>query len=203
MPRRTSYCQFFNINTISSMTTYTKSKCKVVFAQCSGNSVISSRTICITLLESEDVPTVRSISISQILVLPDITDVKMLSVSQLLLCPCTSVPTLHHGFTHASHLFNRAYRTSHGYYLGFHGIAITESRPWSQNRAKGRARGVVLFPQELCWMSSHGCQPSRILLEAPTLCLEPPAQWKLGKISCIVILHFAFVWQLSSFNLAL
>ena len=141
MPRRTSYCQFFNTNTISSMTTYTKSKCKVMFAQCSGNSVISSCTICITLLESEDVPTVRSISISQILVLPDITDVKMLSVSQLLLCPCTSVPTLHHGFTHASHLFNRAYRTSHWLLSRIprnrdHGIApmIAESRqrsrPW-------------------------------------------------------------------------
>ena len=32
---------FFNTNTISSMTTYTKSKCKVMFAQCSGNSFIS------------------------------------------------------------------------------------------------------------------------------------------------------------------
>ena len=69
------------------MTTYTKSKCKVMFAQCSGNSVISSCTVCITLLNSEDVPTMRSITISQILVLPDITDVIVLSISQFFLCP--------------------------------------------------------------------------------------------------------------------
>ena len=58
-----------------------------MFAQCSGNSVISSCTVCITLLNSEDVPTMRSISISQILVLPDITDVIVLSISQCFLCP--------------------------------------------------------------------------------------------------------------------
>ena len=69
------------------MTTYTKSKCKVMFAQCSGNSVIRSCIGCITLLNSEDVPTMRSISISQILVLPDITDVIVLSISQFFLCP--------------------------------------------------------------------------------------------------------------------
>ena len=69
------------------MTTHTKCKCKVMFAQCSGNSVISSCTVCITSLNSEDVPTMRSISISQILALPDITDVKVLSVSQFLLSP--------------------------------------------------------------------------------------------------------------------
>ena len=67
----------------------------------SSNSVISSCTICITLLNSEDVPTLRSVSISQILVLPDITDVNVLSVYQLLLCPpqlprfTTASPTLH------------------------------------------------------------------------------------------------------------
>ena len=68
------------------MTTYTMSKCKVTFAQCSGNSVVSSYTVCTTLLNSEDVPTMRSISISQIVVLPDITDVIVLSISQFFLC---------------------------------------------------------------------------------------------------------------------
>ena len=86
------------------MTTYTMSKCKVTFARCSGNSVISSYTVCTTLLNSEDVPTMRSISISQIVVLPDITDVIVLSISQFFSLP-TSVPTLHRGFTHDSHVF--------------------------------------------------------------------------------------------------
>ena len=63
------------------MAIYTKSKCKVMFAQCSGNSVISSCTVYITLLNSVDVPTMRSILISQIVVIPDINDVKVLSVS--------------------------------------------------------------------------------------------------------------------------
>ena len=44
--------------------------------------------ILLQLLNSENVPTMRSISISQILFLPDIADVKMLSVSQVLLCNC-------------------------------------------------------------------------------------------------------------------
>ena len=57
-------------------------------------------------------------------------------------------------------------------------------------------------------IKGHG---SRLLLEAPALFLEPPAQWELGKISRILIEikklqhflpHFAFVWQLSSFSLA-
>ena len=58
-------------------------------------------TVCITLLNSEDVPTMSNISVSQILVLPDITDVKVLSDSQLLLCPrqfprfTTVSPALH------------------------------------------------------------------------------------------------------------
>ena len=101
---------FFNTNTVRSMTTYTKSKCKVMFAQCSGNSVISSCTVCITLLNSEDVPTMSNISVSQILVLPDITVVKVLSVSQLLLCPSqfprftTVSPTLHTFLPCLSHL---------------------------------------------------------------------------------------------------
>ena len=100
-PHRTSKCLFFNTNTISSMTTYTKSKCKVMFAQCSGRSVVSSCTVCIILLNSEDVPIMSSISISQILVLPDITDVIVLSISQFILCPrqfprfTTVSPTLH------------------------------------------------------------------------------------------------------------
>ena len=46
-----------------------------MFAQCSGDGVMSSCTVCITLLNSEDVPTMWSLSISQIVVLPDITDV--------------------------------------------------------------------------------------------------------------------------------
>ena len=71
-----------------------------MFAQCSGNSVISSCTVCITFLNSEDVPTM-SISISQILVLPDITDVKLPSVCQLFLYPG---PFLH--FTTASPTFH-------------------------------------------------------------------------------------------------
>ena len=72
-----------------------------MFVQCSGNSVISSCTVCITLLNSEGIPTMRSISISQILVLPDITDVIVLSISQFFLCPrqflrfTTVSPTLH------------------------------------------------------------------------------------------------------------
>ena len=85
------------------MTTCTKSKCKVMFAQCSGNSIISSCSVCITLLNSEDVPTIRSISISQILVLPDITDVKVLSISQLFLCPC-HFPCFTRFLPHLSHL---------------------------------------------------------------------------------------------------
>ena len=56
-----------------------------MFSHCSGNSVIRTCTVCITLLNIEDVPTVRSISISQILVLPD-TTVIVLSISQFL-CP--------------------------------------------------------------------------------------------------------------------
>ena len=79
--------QPFLIPAISSTTTHARFKCRVMFAQCSGNSVINSCTVCITLLNSEDVPWMRSISISQILVLPDITDVKMLNVLQFLLCP--------------------------------------------------------------------------------------------------------------------
>ena len=69
-------------------------------AECSGNSVISSCTVCITLLNSENVPTMRRISISQILVLLDITDV--LSISQLLHCPHQShtSPQFHPRFTH-------------------------------------------------------------------------------------------------------
>ena len=52
----------------------------------------------------------------------------------------------------------------------------------------------------------HPAGGSRIVLA-----LEPPAQWKLGKISRILIEieklqhflpHFAFVWQLSSLSLA-
>ena len=75
-----------------------------MFAQCShgGNSVISSfmYTACITLLNSEDVPTM-SISISQILVISDITDVIVLSIYQFFLRPrqfprsTTVSPTLH------------------------------------------------------------------------------------------------------------
>ena len=135
------------------MTTYTKSKCKVTFAQWSGNSVISSCTVCITLMNSEDVQAMKSISISQILVLPDIT-VIVLSISQFFSLP-TSVPTLHHGFTHASPQFHPRFTC----FLPSHGPRslsriprnhdqgitpmIAEScprlRPW---------RGI--FPQELC-----------------------------------------------------
>ena len=119
------------------MITYTKSKCKVMFAQCSGNSVISSCTVCITLLNSESVPTMRSIPISLILVLPDITDVKVLSVSQLLLCPCQfpRSPRLHPRFTrfllrlsHLSRYLSQIPRNHN------HGITlmIAESRPRSR-----------------------------------------------------------------------
>ena len=72
-----------------------------MFSQCSGNSGIRTCTVCITLLNTEDVPTMRSISISQILVLPDTTDVFVLSISQFFLCPrqfpcfTTVSPTLH------------------------------------------------------------------------------------------------------------
>ena len=66
------------------MTTYTKSRCKVMFGQCTGNGVITSCAICITSLNSEDVPTMRNISISQILVFPDIR------TSRLLLCHVSS-----------------------------------------------------------------------------------------------------------------
>ena len=123
------------------MTTHTKCKCKVMFAQCSGNSVISSCTVCITSLNSEDVPTMRSISISQILALPDITDVKVLSVSQFLLSPrqfplfTTVSPTL------------QTFPTTP---IAPPTVIIsdpTESRPLSQNRAQGRGRGVVFFPK--------------------------------------------------------
>ena len=93
---------FFNTNTISSMTTYIyQIQIYVKPRPVSGNSVVSSGTVSITLLNSENVPTMRSIPISQILVLPDITDVKVLSVYQLLLCPhqfprfTTVLPTLH------------------------------------------------------------------------------------------------------------
>ena len=119
------------------MTTYTKSKCKVMFAQCSGNSVISSCTVCITLLNSEDVRTMRSISISQILVHPHITDVKVFSVSQLLLCPCQfpRSPRPHSRFTrfllrlsHLSWSLSQIPRNRD------HGITpmIAESRPRSR-----------------------------------------------------------------------
>ena len=57
-------------------------------------------------------------------------------------------PRFHPRFT----CFLPRYLTSHGHYLGSHGIAITESCPWLQNRAHGRGRGMVFFPQELCWM---------------------------------------------------
>ena len=79
------------------MTTY--NKCK--FAQCSGNNVISSCTVCITLLNSEDIPTMRSISISQILVLPDITDVIVLSISHFFAAHVSShaSPRFHPCFT--------------------------------------------------------------------------------------------------------
>ena len=116
------------------MTTYTKSKCKVMFAQCSGSSVVSSCTVCIMLLNSEDVPIMRSISISQILVLPDITDVIVLSISQFFLCPrqfprFTMVsPTLH--------MFSTTFITPPT-------IIISDPR----NRARGRGRGVVFFPK--------------------------------------------------------
>ena len=72
------------------MTTYAKSKCKVMFAQCNGNSVISSSTVCMEdshKLNSEGVPTMRSISILQMLVLSDITDVSVLRISQFFLRP--------------------------------------------------------------------------------------------------------------------
>ena len=87
------------------MTTYTKFKlCKVMFAQCSGKSVISSCTVCITLLNSEDVTTMSSISIY-------ITNLGSSWYHWMLLCLAfliffslpTSVPTLHHGFIHAYH----------------------------------------------------------------------------------------------------
>ena len=83
------------------MTTHTKSKCKVMFAQCSGNSAISSCNVCVTLLNSEDVPTVRSISISQILVLPDITDDIVLSIFSVFSAHVSShaSPRFHQPFT--------------------------------------------------------------------------------------------------------
>ena len=68
------------------------------FAQCSGTDSV---TVCIALLNSDDVPTMTSISISQILVLPDITGVIVLDRHFLVFSLPTSVPTLYHGFTHA------------------------------------------------------------------------------------------------------
>ena len=115
------------------MTTYTKSKCKVMFAQCSGNRVISSCTVCITLLNSEDVPTMGSISITQNLVLPDIT-VIVLSISQFFLCPhqLPGSPRFHPRFTcflpRLSHLPRSLSRIPRNH---DHRIMpmITESRP--------------------------------------------------------------------------
>ena len=108
-----------------------------MFAQCSGNSVISSCTVCITLLNSEDVPTMRSISISQTLVLPDITDVIVLSISQFFLCPRQfhTLPRFHPRFTrflpHLSHFPRSLTRIPRN---RDHGIAsmIAESRPRSR-----------------------------------------------------------------------
>ena len=55
--------------------------------------------------------------------------------------------TLHHGFIHASRVFYHAYHTSHGHYLGLHGMAITESRPWSQIIPKVTAVAWYFFPK--------------------------------------------------------
>ena len=116
-----------------------------MFAQCSGNSVISSCTVCITLLNSEDVPTMRSISISQILVLPDITDVNVLSISQLLHCPrqLHTSPRFHPRFTHflprLSHLPRLLSRIPRN---RDHGIT-----PMIADHTQGHSHGMVFFPK--------------------------------------------------------
>ena len=128
---------FFNTNTISSM-----------FVQCSGNSVISSCTVCITLLNSEDVPTMRSISISQILVLPDINDVNVLSISQLLHCPrqLHTSPRFHPRFTRFLPRLSQLPRSlSRIPRNRDHGIT-----PMIADHTQGHGRGMVFFPQELC-----------------------------------------------------
>ena len=112
-----------------------------MFVQCSGNSVISSCIVCITLLNSGDVRTMRSTSISQILVLPDITDVIVLSISPFFLCPrhfprfTTVSPMLH---TVSTTLITPPTVII---------LDPTESRPWLQNHAQGHGHGMVFFPK--------------------------------------------------------
>ena len=89
-------------------------------------------------LNSEGVPTMRSISILQILVLSDITDVSVLRISQFFLSPrhfprfTKVLPTLHMFSTTLIYLprsFSRIPRNRD------HGITpmITESRPWPRS----------------------------------------------------------------------
>ena len=75
---------FFNTNIISSTVWQHKPSSNVKLCLPSAVVTVSSVYVLftlITLLNSEDVSTMRSISISQILVLPDITDVIVLSIS--------------------------------------------------------------------------------------------------------------------------
>ena len=131
--------------------------------QRSGNSVIRTCTaVCITLLNTEDVQTMRSISISQILVLPDIADVIVLSISVFFSAHVSShaSPQFHPRFTRflprLSHLPQSSSRIPQNRY---HGIApmIVESRPRSRLWHGIFSPRVVLnaFSERICIFFSY------------------------------------------------
>ena len=133
-----------------------------MFAQCSGNCVINSCTVCITLLKSEDVPTMRSISISQILVLPDIIDVNVLSISQLLQCQhqfprFTTVSSMLHTFSTTL--------------IAPPTVIISEStesrsRNHTHDRTQGHGRGMVFFTKSCveCILRKKNCSFCSVFL---------------------------------------